>query len=129
MFALGALFGLVLGIALALLRERVDRLRHTEDVSAAFDAPSSGHDPAQPALTRHVPFQDLPPKVVEPFFMLQSSLHYRRQGGARGRTTSKLASQRSRLARALRRQPAAERLPKGAPGTAATASALHVHPR
>lgn len=66
----------------------------------------------------------------------------RRQGGsagkaelnlipcwARGRTTSTLASQRSRLARALRRRPAAERLPRGALGTAARSSALHLHRR
>ncbi|MBV8952760.1 MAG: polysaccharide biosynthesis tyrosine autokinase [Solirubrobacterales bacterium] len=83
MIALGALFGLVLGIALALLRERVDgRLRHAEDVSAAFDAPVLATIPRNRALTRHVPFQDLPPKVVEPFFMLQSNLHYRRHGEA-----------------------------------------------
>ncbi len=80
--ALGALFGLVLGVALALLRERVDRrLRHAEDVSAAFDAPVLATIPRNRALARHAPFNTLPQKVVEPFFMLQSNLQYGHHGG------------------------------------------------
>ena len=86
---------MVLGIALALLRERVDRLRHTEDVSAAFDAPSSGHDPAQPGPRASRPVPGPAAEGGRAVLHAPKQSAHRRQGGARGRTTSKLASQRS----------------------------------
>jgi succinoglycan biosynthesis transport protein ExoP len=74
---LGALFGLVLGVGLALLREQADgRLHRTEQVSAAFDAPVLTTVPRNRALKRHVPFGDLPPEVAEAFRMLQMHLRY-----------------------------------------------------
>jgi succinoglycan biosynthesis transport protein ExoP len=74
---LGALFGLVLGVGLALLREQADgRLHRTEQVSAAFDAPVLTTVPRNRALKRHVPFADLPPEVAEAFRMLQMNLRY-----------------------------------------------------
>jgi polysaccharide biosynthesis transport protein len=76
---LGVLFGLLLGVALALLREQADRrLRHAEDVSAAFEAPVLATIPRVRALERHVPFGSLPPDVADAFFMLQSNLRYGR---------------------------------------------------
>jgi capsular exopolysaccharide synthesis family protein len=76
---LGALFGLVLGIGLALLREQADRRLHRADeVSAAFDAPVLTTVPRSRALKRHVPFPDLPPEVAEAYRMLQANLRYGR---------------------------------------------------
>jgi capsular exopolysaccharide synthesis family protein len=76
---LGALFGLVLGIGLALLREQADRRLHRADeVSAAFDAPVLTTVPRSRALKRHVPFPDLPPDVAEAYRMLQANLRYGR---------------------------------------------------
>jgi succinoglycan biosynthesis transport protein ExoP len=74
---LGALFGLVLGVGLALLREQADRrLHHSEEVSAAFDAPVLTTVPRNRSLKRHMPFGDLPPQVAEAFRMLQMNLRY-----------------------------------------------------
>ena len=74
---LGLLFGLVLGIGLALLREQADRrLRRPEDVSAAFDAPVLTTVPRDRKLRGNVPFEELPAKVSEAFRMLQMNLFY-----------------------------------------------------
>ena len=79
---LGTLFGLLLGVALALLREQGDRrLRGAEDVSAAFDAPVLATVPRNRALERHARFSSLPGNVAEAFFMLQSNLRYGRRDG------------------------------------------------
>lgn len=74
---LGALFGVVLGVGLALLREQADgRLHRAEQVSAAFDAPVLTTVPRHRALKRHVPFADLPPEIAEAFRMLQMNMRY-----------------------------------------------------
>lgn len=74
---LGALFGLVLGVGLALLREQLDRrLHHAEEVSAAFAAPVLTTVPRHRSLKRHTPLADLPPAVAESFRMLQTNLRF-----------------------------------------------------
>jgi tyrosine-protein kinase len=74
---LGLLFGVVLGVALALLREQADRRLHrAEDVSAAFYAPVLTTVPRDRALKRHRPFGDLPAEVAEAFRMLQMNLQF-----------------------------------------------------
>ena len=76
---LGVLFGLLLGVGLALVREQSDRkLRRTEQVTAAFDAPVLTTVPRSRALKRHKPFADLPPQVAEAFRMLQMNLRFAR---------------------------------------------------
>jgi capsular exopolysaccharide synthesis family protein len=77
--ALGVLFGVLLGVGLALVREQSDRkLRRTEQVTAAFDAPVLTTVPRSRALKRHKPFADLPPQVAEAFRMLQMNLRFAR---------------------------------------------------
>ncbi len=77
---LGVLFGVLLGIGLALVREQSDRkLRRTEQVTAAFDAPVLTTVPRSRALKRHKPFADLPPQVAEAFRMLQMNLRFARE--------------------------------------------------
>lgn len=74
---LGGLFGVLLGVGLALVREQADRkLRRTEQVSAVFDAPVLTTVPRSRALKRHKPFADLPPQVAEAFRMLQMDLRF-----------------------------------------------------
>lgn len=74
---LGLLFGLLLGIAIALVREQADRRLHrTEDVSAAFDAPVLATVPRDRALKQNLPFGDLPPHVSEAFRILQMYLRF-----------------------------------------------------
>jgi polysaccharide biosynthesis transport protein len=74
---LGALFGVVLGAGLALLREQLDRrLHHAEEVSAAFDAPVLTTVPRDRSLKRHAPLPDLPPGVAESFRVLQMNLRF-----------------------------------------------------
>ena len=76
---LGPLFGLLLGVGLALVREQSDRkLRRTEQVTAAFDAPVLTTVPRSRALKRNKPFADLPPQVAEAFRMLQMNLRFAR---------------------------------------------------
>ena len=82
---LAVLFGIVLGVGLALLREQADRRLHrTEDLSAAFDARVLTTVPRHRALKRRVPFDDLPPDVAEAFRMLFVNLRY--APGGRPRT-------------------------------------------
>jgi capsular exopolysaccharide synthesis family protein len=77
--ALGTVFGLLLGVGLALVREQSDRkLRRTEQVTAAFEAPVLTTVPRSRALKRHKPFADLPPQVAEAFRMLQMNLRFAR---------------------------------------------------
>jgi polysaccharide biosynthesis transport protein len=77
---LGVLFGVLLGVGLALVREQSDRkLRRTEQVTAAFDAPVLTTVPRSRALKRHKPFADLPPQVAEAFRMLQMNLRFARE--------------------------------------------------
>jgi succinoglycan biosynthesis transport protein ExoP len=81
---LGLLFGLVLGVGLALLREQADRRLHrAEDVSTAFVAPVLTTVPRNRALKRHVPFGDLPPEIAEAFRMLQMNLRFGQSGSIR----------------------------------------------
>ena len=76
---LGVLFGALLGGGLALVREQSDRkLRRTEQVTAAFDAPVLTTVPRSRALKRHKPFADLPPQIAEAFRMLQMNLRFAR---------------------------------------------------
>jgi polysaccharide biosynthesis transport protein len=74
---LGVLFGLLLGVGLALLREQADRrLRHAEDISLAFDAPVLTTVPRSRKLKKRVPFAKLPANVSEAFRMLQMNLRF-----------------------------------------------------
>lgn len=91
---LGVLFGIVLGVGLALLREQADRRLHrAEDVSAAFDARVLTTVPRHRKLKRHAPFEDLPPEVAEAFRMLVVNLRF--SPGERPRTVL-VTSSRSR---------------------------------
>jgi capsular exopolysaccharide synthesis family protein len=77
---LGVLFGILLGGGLALVREQSDRkLRRTEQVTAAFEAPVLTTVPRSRALKRHKPFADLPPQIAEAFRMLQMNLRFARE--------------------------------------------------
>jgi polysaccharide biosynthesis transport protein len=81
---LGTVFGLLLGVGLALVREQSDRkLRRTEQVTAAFEAPVLTTVPRSRALKRHKPFVDLPPQVAEAFRMLQMNLRFAREDPVR----------------------------------------------
>jgi Mrp family chromosome partitioning ATPase/capsular polysaccharide biosynthesis protein len=74
---LAVLFGFVLGIGLALLREQADRRLHrAEDVSAAYDARVLTTVPRHRALKRRQAFEDLPQDVAEAFRMLFVNLRY-----------------------------------------------------
>jgi len=79
---LGLLFGLVLGVALAALRQQADqRIREPEDLESLSRRPLLGVLPRHPALARPVPPLDLPPDVLDAFRLLEVRLRYRR--GAR----------------------------------------------
>jgi polysaccharide biosynthesis transport protein len=81
---LGTVFGLLLGVGLALVREQSDRkLRRTEQVTAAFEAPVLTTVPRSRALKRPKPFVDLPPQVAESFRMLQMNLRFAREAAIR----------------------------------------------
>jgi succinoglycan biosynthesis transport protein ExoP len=74
---LGVLFGLILGVALALVREQSDRrLRHPNDVSQALQAPVLATIPRDNDLLRRLPAADLHPRLAEPFQMLHANLRY-----------------------------------------------------
>jgi polysaccharide biosynthesis transport protein len=78
------LFGVVLGVGLALLRDQADRRLHrAEDVSAAFVAPVLTTVPRHRALKRHRRFDDLPPEIAEAFRMLQMNLRFGHGGSVR----------------------------------------------
>lgn len=74
---LGVLFGLLLGLGLALLREQTDaRLRHPRALSAAFEAPVLATVPHSRILARRTPFASLPGDVAAPFHMVLAQLRY-----------------------------------------------------
>ena len=74
---LGLVFGLLLGVGLALVREQADRRLHREeDVSTAFHAPVLTTVPRSRALKRCVRFDELPHEAAEAFRMLQMNLRY-----------------------------------------------------
>ncbi len=74
---LGGLFGLILGVGLALLRDQMDRrLHHPAAVSAAFDAPVLTTVPRNRKLKKAVPFGELPTEVSEAFRMLHMNLRF-----------------------------------------------------
>ena len=74
---LGVLFGLLLGVGLALLREQSDRkLHHAEEVADAFAAPVLTTVPRNRKLKKHLPFAELPANVSEAFRMLQMNLRF-----------------------------------------------------
>jgi polysaccharide biosynthesis transport protein len=81
---LGAAFGLLLGIGLALVREQSDhKLRRASQVTEAIGAPVLTTVPRSRALKRHKPFADLPPQVAEAFRMLQMNLRFAREDPVR----------------------------------------------
>ncbi|MBV9339010.1 MAG: AAA family ATPase [Solirubrobacterales bacterium] len=74
---LGALFGLLLGAAIAAVREQSDRrLRDRRQVATAFDARVLAEIPRARGLRKGRTFGDLPPSVVEAFQLLQANLRY-----------------------------------------------------
>jgi tyrosine-protein kinase len=76
---LGGLFGLLLGGALAAMREQSDRrLRHRGQLEQAFELPILAEIPRSRALARRRAFADLPPDVAEAFQLLQVTVRYRR---------------------------------------------------
>lgn len=75
---LGGLLGLLLGCALAAVREQSDRrLRHRGQVQAAFDVPVLAEIPRNRSLARKKGFSELPPRIAEAFQLLQARLRYR----------------------------------------------------
>jgi polysaccharide biosynthesis transport protein len=91
---LGVLFGLVLGIGLALLREQADRRLHASaDVSAAFEARVLTTVPRNRKLKRGVAFDALPAAVAEAFRMLVVNLRF--SPGERPRTVLVTSSRSS----------------------------------
>jgi capsular exopolysaccharide synthesis family protein len=81
--ALGAVLGLLLGIGLAFLFERLDRrIKEPEDLERIFGLPLLGMIPDSPAYPRHVAAESggglvpLPPGELEVFRMLRARLRY-----------------------------------------------------
>jgi capsular exopolysaccharide synthesis family protein len=81
--ALGGVLGLLLGVGLAFLLERLDRrIKEPEDLERIFRLPLLGMIPDSPAYPRHVAGQQgaaptpLPPGELEVFRMLRARLRY-----------------------------------------------------
>jgi capsular exopolysaccharide synthesis family protein len=75
---LGVLFGLLLGVGLAAVRQQVDqRLRELKDLESVARRPLLGTIPRHPALARATPPADLPHEVMDPFRSLELALRYR----------------------------------------------------
>jgi capsular exopolysaccharide synthesis family protein len=81
--ALGGVLGLLLGIGLAFLRERLDRrIKDPDDLERIFGLPLLGMIPDSPAYPRHVADEPgaapapLPPGELEVFRMLRARLRY-----------------------------------------------------
>lgn len=73
---LAGFVGLVLGLLLAFLRDRLDRrLRDPAEIEQAFRRPILASIPAGRALARSQP-ADLPPMISEAFRMLRANLQY-----------------------------------------------------
>jgi succinoglycan biosynthesis transport protein ExoP len=79
-FMVGAFAGLLLGFALAFLREQFDRrLRRSKDLEEVFGLPVLASIPASKALSGGgTKPEDLPPAEREAFRMLRASLRYHR---------------------------------------------------
>jgi capsular exopolysaccharide synthesis family protein len=74
---LAAIFGLLLGLALALVRDQTDRrLRQGDDVSSLFRAPILGGVPRSTALAEGRPFADLTEEDAEPFRLVATRLRF-----------------------------------------------------
>jgi Mrp family chromosome partitioning ATPase len=74
---LGVLFGLLLGAAIAAVREQSDRrLRDRQQIATAFDARVLAEIPRARGLRKGRSFTELPPSVVEAFQLLQANLRY-----------------------------------------------------
>ncbi len=75
--ALGGFLGLLFGMALALLLERLDRrLRDAGELEAAYGLPSLAHVPVSRALGRESSESDRGFAELEPFRMLRTRLRY-----------------------------------------------------
>ena len=74
---LGLLLGLVLGVALALMRERLDRrIRDPKEMEAVFERPILGAIPETRALSKSQSGTDLSTQEAESFRMLRANLRY-----------------------------------------------------
>jgi succinoglycan biosynthesis transport protein ExoP len=74
---MGAVLGLLLGIALAFLIDRLDRrLRDPKEIEEAFSRPLLGAVPQSRTLHRGDPQRELPPWEAEAFRMLRANLTY-----------------------------------------------------
>jgi polysaccharide biosynthesis transport protein len=74
---LGAVLGLILGVGLALVLDRLDRrIRDPKEVEEAFDRPILGAIPDSTELERSGPTQPPDPHVAEAFRMLRANLRY-----------------------------------------------------
>jgi succinoglycan biosynthesis transport protein ExoP len=75
---LGALVGLILGLGLAVARERLDRrIRDPQELQSAFDRPIIGRIPKSRALAKRRPGpKGLPPAETEAFHALRANLLY-----------------------------------------------------
>jgi capsular exopolysaccharide synthesis family protein len=77
LIVLGILFGLLVGAALALLRERSDRrLRDGEDLVETLDVPVLASVGASKAIRRDTPFERLPEVDAEVFRFLYGKLRF-----------------------------------------------------
>lgn len=77
--AVAAFGGLLLGLALALVREQVDRrVRHSKDLGEAFGLPVLASVPKSRALagSNGTALEQLPPGDAEAFQLLRANLHY-----------------------------------------------------
>ena len=74
---LGLLFGVILGVGLALIREQSDRrLHHSQEVAEAFNAQVITTVPRHRKLKQRVSYAELPQPVAEAFRMLQMNLRF-----------------------------------------------------
>jgi capsular exopolysaccharide synthesis family protein len=76
--AIAVFFGLLLGLALAMLRDRLDRrVRTSEEIETVLEAPVLAIIPQSKALPRqHGGLEQLPPPVSEAFRLLRAELRY-----------------------------------------------------
>lgn len=75
---LGLLFGLLLGVGLAAVRQQLDQhVSDMDDLEALAHRPLLGAVPRHPALARPTQPLDLPPEVLDAFRLLEVNLRYR----------------------------------------------------